>query len=1552
MEQNFLNLYSKEFIVETSQIQEWITYLLEIKNQANVLYESTRSETTIYETLGKNMLTAVKAYYDNLLIYSDDPSQLFAITKIYCSIFEFSGRTLTQDVSMLNIRVNKYLANMNQEADNVIKSILQNSSFYMDELINLKKSYYTIQVKYLKLKADIEEAHLAKKKIEVDPKLIYNISFKDKAEQKILTLLKEMQIILPDLENVSKEVDNKKTAFNKLMKDSFELIVSCVFKNHVKFRETFFLLSKEKEEFFTRIKENAELKFAEIRETNYQLNDFVERKYAELKNIYYDSIDAIIINEDDYLLTNSFIYISDTLLNYAENFYNLMKKRKRILKEFHKFFVLFSKGLEQHINMYYKSIKHIQSAVGNFKDLCKGTKKTWDITMHQLTENLNSYSTLTIILIKSANNYVMKIANEIKREYVRFFDKWSKYSKQINAMKLLLIKIHTNKSKIILQMNELRSSLTNLSNIGNSAQIPSEKNKAKIERKISQIKEEDNKINENTNITCKKYKEIIIKSIEFLRTTVKPIRENEGKKLKGFSDILENFGNIFKNIMEKNLDLLNSQTEMSVNTDIYEEVKDIFSNYLDRFSITDKFFELIIKKIIKNSNFNSDDYSRDKINSYLTQKKTGSISPINVNVNNAPNIAPGDYLNQNYGNFGNKRDYNTAYEYALLQNTPNSGYNNYNPNSQNYLSGNSNFKNILSNNNNLIQSNNNFNQSSMSYSGVNLNFNISGNEDLLSSPDNLRYKNSFINKNNGFEPIISGDRYTLKDTSYFENRMDNNNYRLNYENSINISGNKLAINEEERQSLNNLDGGALKENTNNTIFTVIKNNSSRNRTASFEKMSMNKNQNQPKSQINIPIPDVKENITKHRNLTFNTGNYKNIKNSDLSINPALILDDSEKSDFESLNQKSPDMNFLLQNHLVDENRNFNHCNYEDHNKSSSSSLIETLGSLEQEGINFINQENFKLITNNGYENIKENEIKVYMEKLNELDKTQDKDKVKKVGKDPKAGNFVLENNETLINNYSCAYADKILMQGKLYVTSKKVAFRSMFNNKTFFGTTKLIIPIEEIERVEKKYNLLIFDNSLQIVTKKSKLFFTSFVSRDQCYNVISELVKDYKKKNKAGNSDQNNDNEDAENNENVNSNNAILRKSNLRFGNQVLKKIDFFKRLDNLHKENLAKFEQTNSFKPFDFYKNVYYNNDPIGNVSLPLIYNFIYNPEVICEELNCNKTFWESLYYLRKDFDMAFESEAKHVPKFYSDLDYVMSKLSNFEEENLNEFLDDIKTWGTEAIKYNYKFIHPIKKKMFCPEKVTLSTDSFIYLISPKMFIVEEHGYSSGFTYCDYFVSMFQYRFYCDYKLDSKDNCFKFVTSVSIGFQIHFLKSCMFKNMIETEGAKESEESIRFNVMEKMQQVFETQSNIFNEYFKKMTDENNQRLASSYANNNVNEAEKNYENINENEINCDKVNTENDLDNYYAKIKKRDIKNSNNINDNDKDNGNIEIFKIFNFEVEKKLLITVLSYVFLVLCILYILKAIFIDKKYSFDKLINTVLLVTIFFIFNTINK
>jgi hypothetical protein len=64
-------------------------------------------------------------------------------------------------------------------------------------------------------------------------------------------------------------------------------------------------------------------------------------------------------------------------------------------------------------------------------------------------------------------------------------------------------------------------------------------------------------------------------------------------------------------------------------------------------------------------------------------------------------------------------------------------------------------------------------------------------------------------------------------------------------------------------------------------------------------------------------------------------------------------------------------------------------------------------------------------------------------------------------------------------------------------------FHSRFNSSNiFFGKTKLEIPRSDIKKIEKKYNAIIFDNSISITTLNGEIFFTSIVSRDQAYDLI------------------------------------------------------------------------------------------------------------------------------------------------------------------------------------------------------------------------------------------------------------------------------------------------------------------------------------------------------------------------------------------------------------------------------------------------------------------
>ena len=86
---------------------------------------------------------------------------------------------------------------------------------------------------------------------------------------------------------------------------------------------------------------------------------------------------------------------------------------------------------------------------------------------------------------------------------------------------------------------------------------------------------------------------------------------------------------------------------------------------------------------------------------------------------------------------------------------------------------------------------------------------------------------------------------------------------------------------------------------------------------------------------------------------------------------------------------------------------------------------------------------------------------------------------------------------------------KILVQGKLYVTSEAIYFHSYFNDNLLFGKeTKIKICYPEIHKIKKAVAALIFDTSLMIEMKNGNtLMFSSFISRNTCFDLIVDVME-------------------------------------------------------------------------------------------------------------------------------------------------------------------------------------------------------------------------------------------------------------------------------------------------------------------------------------------------------------------------------------------------------------------------------------------------------------
>ncbi|KZV62799.1 hypothetical protein PENSPDRAFT_758451 [Peniophora sp. CONT] len=91
----------------------------------------------------------------------------------------------------------------------------------------------------------------------------------------------------------------------------------------------------------------------------------------------------------------------------------------------------------------------------------------------------------------------------------------------------------------------------------------------------------------------------------------------------------------------------------------------------------------------------------------------------------------------------------------------------------------------------------------------------------------------------------------------------------------------------------------------------------------------------------------------------------------------------------------------------------------------------------------------------------------------------------------------------LIEDYGCALQRDILIQGRLYISEHHICFHA----NIFGWVTDVIIPIAEIESVEKRMTAFVIPNALLVSTRTAKYAFASFLARDTVYDVIDNIRK-------------------------------------------------------------------------------------------------------------------------------------------------------------------------------------------------------------------------------------------------------------------------------------------------------------------------------------------------------------------------------------------------------------------------------------------------------------
>ena len=287
-----------------------------------------------------------------------------------------------------------------------------------------------------------------------------------------------------------------------------------------------------------------------------------------------------------------------------------------------------------------------------------------------------------------------------------------------------------------------------------------------------------------------------------------------------------------------------------------------------------------------------------------------------------------------------------------------------------------------------------------------------------------------------------------------------------------------------------------------------------------------------------------------------------------------------------------------------------------------------------------------------------------------------------------------------------------------------------------------------------------------------------------------------------------------------------------KFINHILKKMNFFSNLNSITSKRMNIFEKEYSNDPIFFLREKEFdyciiNEKDLGiEGPLTIIFHYIFSPYTMIKQFPQKKSFFENIYIQRGDINVNINYEQYQkelIPIYFDDLDYVANLFYNIEEEELEDFLSEIENWN-KKIKFELTFVHPMKKLMIGPDRITMKDIITIYFISPTDLIIENHSYGSDFPFSDTFVSIIQYRFHCDFNFNIQKGYFEFKTSIKLLHTVKILKKLYLESALKIEAFKKNKIEINNHVFNPLVLVVKDESKNFCEMAIKLFQENLRR--------------------------------------------------------------------------------------------------------------------------------
>ena len=363
--------------------------------------------------------------------------------------------------------------------------------------------------------------------------------------------------------------------------------------------------------------------------------------------------------------------------------------------------------------------------------------------------------------------------------------------------------------------------------------------------------------------------------------------------------------------------------------------------------------------------------------------------------------------------------------------------------------------------------------------------------------------------------------------------------------------------------------------------------------------------------------------------------------------------------------------------------------------------------------------------------------------------------------------------------------DDIIINNKINKTVNNNALNNNLNNNNKLSKNN----VNNKNSINKNINSNIINNNIN-----NKIINNNIINNNMNNNNINKNINNNNQNNNPYKKINNNN---IQNNNNKGSSNNSLERTYLQnqFMNRniamssMLKKIQFFERLNKIRRERMKifenEFQKDTFFMKKDFFDNIFINEPEIDkNCPLTLIFHYIFNPQTEISQYRYQKSFFESIFQLRGDKNIKIiynPNDLKHVPKYFNDFNYVNNLFNNFNEKELDTFITDIENWQ-KTFSFELQFVHPLQNNIG-QNQIEINDVAKIYFVSPNDLIIDYHSYAENFPLSDSFVSISQYNFHCDIQYDKKNGRFTFKTSAIVYNKLQIINENIIQNVIKKEA-------------------------------------------------------------------------------------------------------------------------------------------------------------------------